>query len=49
MDRSLSKLREQGIGKCHLMVIEDNEVGKRFWSRSGWLRRDNILLYSQDT
>ncbi|WP_238996506.1 GNAT family N-acetyltransferase [Paenibacillus pinistramenti] len=46
---SLAGLREQGIEKCHLMVIKDNEIGKQFWARAGWKRRDQILLYSQDT
>ncbi|GGA45043.1 GNAT family N-acetyltransferase [Paenibacillus physcomitrellae] len=45
----LIKLREQGIEKCHLMVIHDNEIGKQFWSNSGWQLRDQILLYSHDT
>ncbi|ANS74235.1 GCN5 family acetyltransferase [Paenibacillus yonginensis] len=47
--RSLSGLKEQGIEKCHLMVIQDNEVGKHFWSKTGWQLRDQILFYSHHT
>ncbi|GGF64752.1 hypothetical protein GCM10010912_07170 [Paenibacillus albidus] len=46
--RCLDRLREQGIVKCHLMVIAGNEQGQGFWAGLGWQRRDGILLYSQD-
>ncbi|MNI06785.1 Acetyltransferase YpeA [compost metagenome] len=46
---SLEKLRLEGISKCHLMVLADNEIGNEFWTRTGWIRRDGILLYSSDT
>jgi ribosomal protein S18 acetylase RimI-like enzyme len=49
VDCSLKKLRMEGISKCHIMVIEENEIGNQFWSKSGWLRRDGILLYSSNT
>ncbi|SDW67972.1 GNAT family N-acetyltransferase [Paenibacillus sp. CF384] len=47
--RSLDKLREAGIQKCHLFVLENNEIGNRFWARSGWTRRSGIALFSTDT
>ncbi|WP_124113501.1 GNAT family N-acetyltransferase [Paenibacillus xylanexedens] len=46
---SLEKLRLEGIGKCHIMVIADNEIGNEFWIRTEWTRRDGILLYSSNT
>jgi ribosomal protein S18 acetylase RimI-like enzyme len=46
---SLDKLRLSGITKCHLMVIENNEIGNRFWTQSGWQRRNGIILYSSNT
>jgi ribosomal protein S18 acetylase RimI-like enzyme len=49
VDCSLGRLKLAGIAKCHLMVIEDNEIGNQFWSRSGWMKRDGILLYSSET
>lgn len=45
----LAKLREAGVFKCHLFVLEDNETGSGFWARSGWEKRDGILLFSADT
>ncbi|TDF96261.1 GNAT family N-acetyltransferase [Paenibacillus piri] len=49
VDCSLKRLQIAGIDKCHIMVIEDNEIGNRFWSLSGWMKRDGILLYSSET
>ncbi|WP_231891290.1 GNAT family N-acetyltransferase [Paenibacillus swuensis] len=31
VDSSLEQLRNAGIMKCHLMVVEANEIGKSFW------------------
>ncbi|AIQ44808.1 GCN5 family acetyltransferase [Paenibacillus sp. FSL R7-0273] len=47
--RALSALREAGIAKCHLMVIEGNRPGRSFWSGTGWEERDGIVLFSQNT
>lgn len=49
VSRCLDKLRANGIAKCHLMVIESNALGRRFWESLGWQYRDGIELYSQDT
>ncbi|NBD27515.1 GNAT family N-acetyltransferase [Paenibacillus sp. T1] len=47
--RGLAKLRAEGIAKCHLFVLAGNELGRGFWSRSGWEERNGILLFSSDT
>jgi N-acetylglutamate synthase len=49
VERSLKRLEEEGISKCHIMVIEENETGKRFWNNTGWQLRDGILLFSSNT
>jgi GNAT superfamily N-acetyltransferase len=49
VESSLMKLKLEGINKCHILVIEDNEVGNQFWTKTGWLRREGILLYSNNT
>lgn len=48
VERSLDGLKAEGIGKCHLFTLEANELGSRYWSRTGWQRRSGILLYSRD-
>ncbi|MCM3783392.1 GNAT family N-acetyltransferase [Neobacillus mesonae] len=45
----LSLLREAGIQRAHIMVIDTNEIGKAFWSRMGWTGREDILLRSSNT
>jgi ribosomal protein S18 acetylase RimI-like enzyme len=49
VSRSLDKLKSEGITKCHLMVIEENEIGNHFWAKNGWQKRNGILLYSSHT
>lgn len=45
---ALDALRAQGIVKCHIMVLENNAIGQAFWSRQGWLKRDDLFIYSCD-
>jgi N-acetylglutamate synthase len=42
----LEALKKDGILKSHLMILVENEVGKKFWSRLGWVGRKDIDLYS---
>lgn len=46
--RCMDNLSKAGIAKCHLMVIGNNEQGRRFWESLGWQYRDGIALYSKD-
>ncbi|WP_260579132.1 GNAT family N-acetyltransferase [Vreelandella populi] len=42
----LDALKNEGIQKSHLMLLIDNEAGRRFWSKLGWEFRTDIALYS---
>ncbi|KUK83664.1 MAG: GCN5-related N-acetyltransferase [Petrotoga mobilis] len=44
----LNSLKEKGIIKCHLFVYYENEIGKTFWEKTGWYKRDELLIYSKD-
>lgn len=46
--KSLGRLRDEGIGKCRLFVLADNELGNTFWKSSGWTKRDDIITYGID-
>ena len=46
---SLERLQEAGIMKCHLFVLADNEIGNRFWNRSGWKKREDIVTFTAKT
>ena len=49
VSRCLGKLREEGIMKCHLMVIGNNSLGRSFWAGVGWQERDGIVLFSRNS
>lgn len=44
----LDALQAQGIEKCHIFVIADNQEGLNFWQRIGWELRDDILVLSKN-
>jgi ribosomal protein S18 acetylase RimI-like enzyme len=41
-------LKKKSIIKCHLFVFYENELGKTFWVKNGWSKRDELLIYSKD-
>ena len=47
VNKSLQKLKEEGINKCHIFVFSDNEIGNAFWSLKGWTKREDIFVYSK--
>ncbi|MFM9280101.1 GNAT family N-acetyltransferase [Paenibacillus jiagnxiensis] len=47
VEHALEALRREGIDKCHIFVISDNETGKRFWSANGWEQRSGFYVYSK--
>ncbi|MNP48484.1 Acetyltransferase YpeA [compost metagenome] len=49
VEKSLNKLKSEGIMKYHIMVISDNEIGNQFWNIRAWIKREGILLYSSNT
>ena len=48
-DRCLSALREAGIGWCQIVVLTENEAGREFWRRTGWVEPDHIQMMSRLT
>jgi putative acetyltransferase len=45
VERCLGALRRRGIEKCHLFVLVGNEDAQRFWERTGWsVRRDLVMM-----
>lgn len=49
VDRCMQQLKVEGIDKCHIFVIDNNEVGNQFWTRNGWDKRSGFSVYSKDT
>jgi len=49
VEKSLERLREEGIEKCHLFVFAWNELGRNFWVNTGWTLREDIVVMSKET
>ena len=49
VDFCLTRLAAQGIHRCNALVYATNEDGQAFWTRAGWHRRDELLLYQRGT
>jgi N-acetylglutamate synthase len=48
VEKSLAELHRLGIHKCHLFVVERNETAQRFWKITGWVEREELLIFSKD-
>jgi ribosomal protein S18 acetylase RimI-like enzyme len=42
----LQALKLQGIVKSHVHVLNRNQPGRDFWSKRGWVHREEIEMYS---
>ena len=47
VEKSLERLKAEGIHKCHLFVFADNVTGNAFWASTGWSKREDIFVYSK--
>jgi ribosomal protein S18 acetylase RimI-like enzyme len=48
VDTCLVGFKDNGIQKCHIFVISDNEEGIAFWKNADWQLRGDILIMSKD-
>ena len=48
VDKALKRLRDCRIDKCHIMVYCGNDQARAFWSRLGWVWRNDVELMSYD-
>ena len=49
VERCLEALAAAQIDKCHLFVYTDNTAGRAFWAHLGWMRRDDLVVFSRYT
>lgn len=47
VQRSLERLKAEGIAKCHIFLMNDNEQGRGFWKAVGWQPRTDIAVCSR--
>jgi ribosomal protein S18 acetylase RimI-like enzyme len=48
IEQSLAGLQQAGIAKCHLFLFNDNEIAIAFYEKTGWKKRENLLIYSKE-
>jgi putative acetyltransferase len=48
VERSLRLLKAEGIAKCHIFLMKDNDDGRGFWQAVGWQPRTDIGVCSRD-
>ncbi len=48
VERSLRLLKAEGIAKCHIFLMKDNDDGRGFWQAVGWKPRADIGVCSRD-
>ncbi len=46
VDHCLAALKKEGIERTHVFVRADNETGRDFWRREGWMERNDLVMYS---
>ncbi|MFZ7120783.1 MAG: GNAT family N-acetyltransferase [Eubacteriaceae bacterium] len=46
--QSINMLKKSGIDKCHLFTFNDNVLGKNFWSKMDWTKREDIIIFSKN-
>jgi hypothetical protein len=49
VDGCMERLRADGIDKCHVFVLADNESGTAFWQDRDWSERDELRMFSRET
>lgn len=45
----LEALAKQRVPKCNILVLADNESGKKFWKATGWKTRGDLELWQKLT
>ncbi|WP_254512199.1 GNAT family N-acetyltransferase [Anatilimnocola floriformis] len=48
VDHCLQLLTAEGIQRCTIFLIADNEMGKTFWLNHGWRERVDLVAFARD-
>ena len=44
---NIIELKDEGIKKCHIFVFKNNYSAKSFWGKVGWVKRNDIQIFSK--
>ena len=45
-EKTIEKIKSEGIEKTHIFCYQDNETGQKFWRDFGFIKRDDIFDFS---
>ena len=48
VNQALSNLAAMGFSRCTLCVFAKNSAGRKFWKRTGWIERPDIMLMAKE-
>lgn len=48
-ERAIEKIQSEGIDKTHIFCYQNNETGQSFWRDFGFVKRDDVFVYSFNT
>jgi len=49
VNKCFEGLKAEGIHLCHLFVFKTNETAVKFYKKTNWREREEIVVYSKDT
>lgn len=45
-EKAIEMIRSEGIEKTHIFCYQNNETGQKFWSDFGFVKRDDVFVFS---
>ena len=45
-EMAIEQIRSEGIEKTHIFCYQNNETGQKFWSDFGFVKRDDLFVFS---
>ena len=48
VDRCLESLAREGISRCTIFLVANNEAGRNFWRETGWFERTDLVAFARD-
>ncbi|MBQ6387321.1 MAG: GNAT family N-acetyltransferase [Ruminococcus sp.] len=47
-EKAIEQITADGIDKTHIFCYQNNETGQRFWSDFGFVKRDDVYVFSYE-
>jgi ribosomal protein S18 acetylase RimI-like enzyme len=48
VNQALSKLASIGISRCTICAFAKNRAGRKFWRRTGWTERPDVIMMTKE-